>query len=136
MCCFGHDLKVIVHKMHDVADKDEMSIRNQEPAFEKLQQHTDLLEGLSHSQLRDCLLDPEAKLLSAFARWLKPSSTGLAALAVRNAIYEFVDELDIDMERDLTYNDLGKVLMALRKHKLETVENQRKITVRPAITRC
>jgi hypothetical protein len=115
--------------MIDAAIADDEAIKTNEPAMEKLMQHTTLFERLKSYQLKEHLLDQDAQLLNALARWLKPSATGLCAGDVRNAVYDFIEKLDIDMERDLTSNDLGKVLMALRKHPLETQTNQRRITV-------
>ena len=116
--------------MHKAANQDEEALKNEQPAFHKLQQCDALLGRLRNFQLREYLLDPEVKLLEAFARWLKPSSDGLCALGVRTTLYEIIGNLDIEMERDLQHNDLGKVLMGLRKNPQETAANQRKITVR------
>ena len=119
--------------MIDAANADDESIKTNEPAMVKLMQHKDLFERLKSFQLQEHLLDQDGNLLDALARWLRPSATGLCALEVRNAVYDFIDKLDVDMERDLSSNDLGKVLMTLRKHKLETEANQRRITVRPPV---
>ena len=115
--------------MHDAAEADHAAINQNEPAFEKLRACAPLLERLRNFDLRDFLLEHDVKLLEACAQWLRPGASGLCALSVRSALYDFIDDLDIEMERDLSHNELGRVLMALRKNPQETDGNKRKITV-------
>jgi len=121
--------------MRKAAAKDEEAVQNDQPALEKLKQYGPLLEKLQHYDLQEYILENAGAVLGTFAIWLRPGPSGLCALQVRKALLAFIDDLDLEMDRHLTSNDLGKVLMALRKHDDETIANKRKITVRPSVRR-
>jgi hypothetical protein len=61
--------------MNAAAAADDQALSRKEPAFEKIKQCKALFERLRKYELKEYLLDSDAKLLAAFARWLKPSST-------------------------------------------------------------
>lgn len=122
--------KKLLYQMHAAFKKDLESYQNKQPALLKLK----LLETVQHitsmQSVQNTLL--ELDLLQHFNDWIKPKDANtLPPLALRTAIYKILLNLPVQIDQlkregnDGPDDKIGKTIVLLRKHKLETPENKR-----------
>jgi transcription factor SPN1 len=115
----------ILSTMNQAAEEDKDLYQQGLPAIKKLQMLARVERAVTTKSLQSTLL--EYDLLSVLKTWIEPmSKTVLAGLTIRNAVLDILKKLPCTTEQ-LKRSQIGKTLMTLVKHKLETNENKRKI---------
>lgn len=115
----------ILSTMNQAAEEDRDLYQQGLPGVKKLQMLARVERAVTTKSLQSTLL--EYDLLSVLKTWIEPmSKTVLAGLTIRNAVYDILKKLPCTTEQ-LKRSQIGKTLMILVKHKLETNENKRKI---------
>jgi hypothetical protein len=120
----------LLHRMHDALVKDEALFRKGEPPVHKLQMLKTVQQVVSVKTLQHNLLEKD--ILGAFKDWIEPkrdTAKTLPSLSVRTAVYEMLAKLPCQTDHlkrtDGDKKPIGYTILALRKHKAETVENKR-----------
>jgi transcription factor SPN1 len=118
----AHDL---LHKMDKSFHDDRLLYEQQLPAIHKLKLLPSVKKILLMKQLQMTLLDYD--LLSVLKSWIEPiDKTALVGLTIRTGIYEVLSILPCQTEH-IRRSGIGKTLVSLLKHKMETTENKQKI---------
>lgn len=118
----AHDL---LHKMDKSFHDDRLLYEQQLPAIYKLKLLPNVKKILLMKQLQTTLLDYD--LLSVLKSWIEPiDKTALVGLTIRTGIYEILSILPCQTEH-IRRSGIGKTLVSLLKHKMETTENKQKI---------
>mmetsp|Transcript_12700 Transcript_12700/g.12339 ORF Transcript_12700/g.12339 Transcript_12700/m.12339 type:complete len:538 (-) Transcript_12700:175-1788(-) len=122
----------LLHRMADACTKDEALFKKGEPPVYKLQMLKTVQQVVSVKTLQHNLLEKD--ILGAFKDWIEPkrdAAKTLASFSVRTAIYDMLDKLPCQTDHlKRTEGDkkpIGHTILALRKHKMETPENKRKL---------
>lgn len=118
----AHDL---LHKMDKAVHDDRLLYEQQLPAIHKLKLLPSVKKILLMKQLQMTLLDYD--LLSVLKSWIEPiDKSALVGLDIRSTIYELLSLLPCQTEH-VRRSGVGKTLVSLLKHKMETSENKQKI---------
>ena len=118
----AHDL---LHKMDKSFHDDRLLYEQQLPAIYKLKLLPNVKKFLLMKQLQMTLLDYD--LLSVLKSWIEPiDKSALVGLTIRTGIYEVLSILPCQTEH-IRRSGIGKTLVSLLKHKMETTENKQKI---------
>lgn len=117
-------VKELLNKMSLASSKDDECMMKGQPAMHKLQ----ILEGVQRAvalnQLHEAFLEND--ILSRLKEWIEPKSDAdrtLPSLTVRTAVYEMLNILPCYAEH-LKRSGIGITIMALRKHRNETIPNK------------
>lgn len=111
--------------MASAARKDDELAARGELAMNKLQMLHGVKRAVSLQQLQESLI--ESDILSRFKEWIEPKNDPertLPSLEVRTAVYEMLNNLPCDSD-DLKRSGIGITIMALRKHRNETIPNKK-----------
>lgn len=115
----AHD---ILHKMDKAFQDDRLLYEQQLPAINKLKLLPYIKKILLMKQLQSTLL--EYDLLSVLKSWIEPiDKTSLVGLTIRTEMYHLLSILPCLTEH-IKRSGIGKVLILLLKHKMETNENK------------
>ena len=112
----------LLYKMDRAAKDDQELYLRKQPAVNKLNllSKVQRLAGIKDLQLS--LLDFD--LLGALRVWIEPKDKKtLPSLSVRTAIYEMLRKLPIQLDH-LKRSGIGKVLVSISKHEMETPANK------------
>ena len=113
----------IIEEMLKAAQKDDDAFSRQIPATEKLKILPKVEKTLFQKYLQTYLL--EHNVLSALNAWISPKdSQTLSAPLIRTSVYRILQYLPCQNDH-LRRSGIGKTILALKKHKLETVENKK-----------
>ena len=120
----------LIEKMHSAALKDDNLFKSNEPAVYKLQMLKTVQQVVAVKELHEAILDND--ILYVFNDWIEPKDDStLPALTIRTAVYDMlallpcqIDHLKRAPEGKLP---IGNTIVKLRKHKMETVDNKRKL---------
>lgn len=121
-------------KMDEAVLLDEIEYQNKRPAVHKLKILDAVQQAISLRSLHQTLLDKD--ILGNLRDWIRPRGTSvtapLPALSVRTAVYDLLLLLPCQPEHLKRVTTTGKppigvVIVQLRKHKQETVENKKKL---------
>lgn len=112
-------------KMDQAAKEDDASYKAGQPGLKKLSLVKYVERTVGMKELQSTLL--EHNLLAAFNAWIEPKSKSeLPSLTVRNAVYDMLRKLPCETDH-LKLSEIGKTVMTLLKHKMETTENKLKL---------
>jgi transcription factor SPN1 len=115
----------LLHKMDKSFHDDRLAYEQQLPAIQKLKLLPNVKKVLLMKQLQMTLLDYD--LLSVLKSWIEPiDKTALVGLTIRVAIYDLLSILPCQTEH-IRRSGIGKTLVSLLKHKMETSENKQKL---------
>lgn len=109
-------------KMIDAAKQDEDLITLDQPAITKLNLLSTVQRVMGLKLIQNQLLDNH--ILDALNLWIEPKGDYLTSLSVRTAIYDILKGLPCQIDH-LRGSQIGKTVLALRKHKKEIPENKR-----------
>lgn len=117
----------LLRKMAQAAELDDECFKRKEPSLHKVQLLPTVQRAVAMKSLHNTLLEKD--FLCYLRDWIEPkSSSSLPALSLRTAVYEMLLKLPCMTEHLKRGNDkvpIGYVIVALRKHKMETPENKR-----------
>jgi transcription factor SPN1 len=115
----------LLHKMDKSYHDDRLLYEQQLPAIHKLKLLPSIKKVLLMKQLQMTLLDYD--LLSVLKSWIEPiDKTALVGLTIRLTIYELLSLMPCQTEH-IRRSGIGKTLVSLLKHKMETAENKQKL---------
>lgn len=115
-------------KMAEAVELDDKMFSEQKPAIYKIQLLEMVQTAILMRPLQNTLLDHD--ILSSLRDWIEPRDANtLPALSVRAAVYELLLQLPClpDHLKRVTGNrpPIGAIIVALRRHKMETAANKR-----------
>jgi transcription factor SPN1 len=117
----------LLRKMAQAAELDDECFKRKEPSLHKVQLLPTVQRAVAMKSLHNTLLEKD--FLCYLRDWIEPkSSSSLPALSLRTSVYEMLLKLPCMTEHLKRGNDkvpIGYVIVALRKHKMETPENKR-----------
>jgi hypothetical protein len=118
----------ILEKMDLASRKDDECFAQHKPAIHKLALLDSVKALVNMKELQNTLLDYD--ILSVFKDWIEPKdANNLPSLTVRTAVYEMLWKLPCATDHLKRAapgkTPIGTTILALRKHKNETVENKR-----------
>lgn len=112
----------VVSSMRHAADADLEAIKNNKPAFHKLQILKDIMYYLQQKVYQEAYLNCD--LCGAIESWLQPlPNNQLCNKNIRQNFYKLLEVLPIE-EKHLIESGIGKMLIRLANHKDETFENR------------
>ena len=109
-------------KMIKAARQDDALVQSGQPAITKVNMLPTVRRVMGQKAIINNLLDNN--ILEAMNLWIEPKGSTLTTLSVRVAIYEILRGLPCQIDH-LRSSQIGKTVMALRKHKAEIPENKR-----------
>jgi len=120
----------LIEKMHAAAVKDDNLFKRNEPAVYKLQMLNTVQQVVAVRDLHEAILDND--ILFVFNDWIEPKDDStLPALTIRTAIYDMLNILPCQIDHLKRAPEgklpIGNTIVKLRKHKMETVDNKRKL---------
>ena len=116
-------ISVMVTKMRQAAEMDRNLNMERKPATKKLSLLDLAMRQISKVDLIEGFLD--ANVLSALTDWLAPlPDKSLPALTIRNAIIKWLSTLPPLSQEMLKVSGIGKAIMYLFKHPLESRVNR------------
>lgn len=120
----------LLAKMDAAARKDDLLYEQKQPALMKLHMLSTVTSIVSVRALQHTLL--EYDILAVLKDWIAPKDANtLPSLTVRSAVYDILNKLPIGTEHLKRSapgkQPIGTTIVALRKHKMETQENKRKL---------
>lgn len=118
----------ILEKMDLASRKDDECYAQHKPALHKAALLDSVKTLVNMKELQNTLLDYD--ILSVFKDWIEPKdANNLPSLSVRTAVYEMLWKLPCATDHLKRAapgkTPIGTTILALRKHKNETVENKR-----------
>ncbi len=118
----------ILEKMDLASRKDDECYAQHKPAIHKAALLDSVKTLVNMKELQNTLLDYD--ILSVFKDWIEPKdANNLPSLTVRTAVYEMLWKLPCATDHLKRAapgkTPIGTTILALRKHKNETVENKR-----------
>lgn len=120
----------LLARMDKAARDDDRLFQLKQPATNKLQLLKVVQQIVSMRDLHNTLLDYD--ILAVMKDWIEPKDAStLPSLQVRTAVYEMLYKLPCatdHLKRAAPGKQpIGTTIVALRKHKMETVENKRRL---------
>ena len=113
----------LLHKMDRAAKADNQLYLEGKPAVHKLNMLKQVQKLAGVKSLQNTLLDFD--ILGALRTWIEPKDKStLPGLTVRVAVYELLKRLPCEKDH-LKRSGIGKTLVAIRKHDMETAANKR-----------
>ena len=120
----------LLRQMYLAHREDEGSFARGEPAVHKLNMLKKVQSLIAVKILQHEFLEKD--ILGALRDWIEPKNDGnktLPSLAVRTAVYEMLLKLPAQTDQlkrtDGDKKPIGHIILALRKHKMETPQNKR-----------
>eukprot|EP01040_Poterioochromonas_malhamensis_P004169 gene4169-4462_t len=117
----------LLKKMAQAVELDDECFRKKEPAVHKLKLLPAVERAVAMKDLHNTLLEKD--FLCYLRDWIEPKNAStLPALSLRTSVYDMLRKLPCLTEHLKRGNDkmpIGYVIVALRKHKMETPENKR-----------
>ncbi len=105
------------------SNEDDRLFSADQPAIEKLRVLPQVEKMLFVRSIQNTLLDHN--VLDALNKWIEPrDSKTLSSLTVRSSVYKMLLSLPCQIDH-LRRSGIGKTIIALRKNKLETIENKK-----------
>ncbi|CAM9445311.1 unnamed protein product [Chrysoparadoxa australica] len=118
-----HIAQELKRTMGEAAAADIAAVKNGKPALAKLKCMKGVCRALSKNDLQEALLDYD--VLGSVKVWLQPYPGGtLPNITLRKAMFAQLQALPIHVDH-LKESGIGRVVLALYKHKDETLENKR-----------
>lgn len=117
------------YKMKKAAELDDILFAQSKPAFNKLKILPLVKQAITMKQMQNTLLEKD--ILCSLRDWIEPrDNKTLPALSVRTAVYELLLQLPCQPEHlkrigQADKPPIGVIIVALRKHKMETAANKR-----------
>ncbi|KAM3187842.1 hypothetical protein ACTXT7_001438 [Hymenolepis weldensis] len=126
---FLNDMDEIIRdtiiRMRDAAEEDRRLLANNKPAIKKVGMLKDVENLLLKADIGQALIDNG--ILTAIAEWLSPvSGRTLPAISVRECLLKHLKEFHIEETDLLKESGLGKAVMFIYKHPMETPANKKR----------
>ncbi|VDN99071.1 unnamed protein product [Rodentolepis nana] len=114
----------IVNRMRDAAEEDRRLLASNKPAIKKVGMLKDVEQLLLRADAGQALIDNG--MLTAIAEWLSPvSGRILPSLSIRDCLLKHLKEFHIEETDLLKESGIGKAVMFIYKHPLETPANKK-----------
>jgi transcription factor SPN1 len=118
------EAKQFLAEMQAAAESDEQALAERKPGLKKLQMLNEVVDMMKKRDYVPFLID--ADLLSVVRRWIQPLPNGhLGNVTVRKRLLETVASMPGIDRNALKRSELGKTVMALYKHPMESPDMKR-----------
>jgi len=120
-----NEIRAFLQKMDDAADEDYKANQENKPALSKLKMLGEVISHLEKQSLQRYFI--HQNLLVTLRKWLSPMpDKSLPNMNVRTTILTLLTKFHETPEIDhLKESEIGKVVMVLYKHSLETKHNKK-----------
>nr|CDS27578.1 protein iws1 [Hymenolepis microstoma] len=118
-------IRDIVNRMRDAAEEDRRLLANNKPAIKKIGMLKDVENLLLKADIGQALIDNG--MLTAIAEWLSPvAGRILPAISIRECLLKHLKEFHIEETDLLKESGLGKAVMFIYRHPMETPANKKR----------